>query len=97
MSSTNDHGDPIFFKHGKYEGSTGFYDKVKGTTKHYVYVIIDEGDRKFNYTKVKKGSVVKKDESCVPGNYAEITFDQHPDHKVLVEKLCKGMAECRIN
>lgn len=91
-------GDEIRFVRGKYADKDGWYENGRNATAKQVYVIVDLKNGKYVGTRVNKTSVVKKAVTIdANASYSDLIFDQHPDLAKLMENLCTGVAECRLD
>jgi hypothetical protein len=86
-------GTPIRCISGAYMGCIGWLDVANGATALMVYVIVatDEGEIP---TRIARGSVV---EDLPPGTYVEAALQQHPALLSNMVKLCKQLAECKLD
>jgi hypothetical protein len=74
-------------------GCTGWLDIANGVTELMLYVIVttDEGEIP---TRIAKSSVI---DDRPPGTYVEAALQQHPAIFSNIVKLCKQLAECRLD
>jgi hypothetical protein len=89
-------GGPCRLVGGSHAGKTGWYDTSNKKTARMIYVIVDDGDDKGGevWARVMQHNVIDFAED---GSYAEAALKQHPDILKSMNKLCRALAECRLD
>jgi hypothetical protein len=81
---------------GSHAGKTGWYDTSNKKTARMIYVIVDDGDDEGGevWARVMQHNVVDFAEE---DSYAEAALNQHPNILKSMNKLCRALAECRLD
>jgi hypothetical protein len=96
MPKTPRKGGPCRLVGGSHTGKTGWYDISNKKTARMIYVIVDDGDDEGGevWARVMQHNVIDFVEES---SYVEAALNQHPDILKSMNKLCRALAECRLD